>query len=301
MDVIANDLVSFVEIVTQNNQEQFYHSTAHLQWAYRGQANVEWELLPSAFRNREDFLNENLYLRECMREMPNELQGNDYFDILVKAQHYGIPTRLLDVTKNPLVALYFACIGEKEKDGCVYIFDKIAVFPQDEPVFQIIMQYLFELKIYDRWYPQHTVALTRLLEKQIHRHPALTSEKIEEALKRQPSLLFTFPKISNDRIRAQQGGFAVFNTRLEYKKEGTSIQGRFWMPDEEWSGSNNRWSKIIIPANRKDDFLRDLNLLGINQSVLFPELEKHAQYIVNNIRETNRAINDRVAKKEIDA
>lgn len=93
---------------------------------FRGQGD-SYPLLPSIARNRN---NNNLIFNEkaiidSMQRLKPEIFKKEYsaVDTLALLQHYGIPTRLLDVTENALVALYFACEDENAKhDGVVYIF-----------------------------------------------------------------------------------------------------------------------------------------------------------------------------------
>lgn len=115
-----------------------------VKFMFRGHSNVKYELCPSPFRNlekdgecpkdivKESYWPEEQYLldeaerifpdlfRQCMKDVER----------LAVAQHYEIPTRLLDVSGNALVALYFAAqpntTGGEENDGKVFVF-KVSV------------------------------------------------------------------------------------------------------------------------------------------------------------------------------
>lgn len=105
---------------------------------YRGHADEEWELTPAIGRMYDVPCKkgavpqkERILLKKEKRifldfKSQYHLYADDRpstdIDTLFLAQHYGLPTRLLDWSYNPLVALWNACQDAKEnKDGCIHI------------------------------------------------------------------------------------------------------------------------------------------------------------------------------------
>lgn len=99
---------------------------------YRGQSNdfKSSNNVASIFRgkNHSGYTREYSFTNEYMRRYANEFNNlENNFSRLSYMQHFGLPTRLLDVTTNALVALYFACQSHldskgHETDGIVTMF-----------------------------------------------------------------------------------------------------------------------------------------------------------------------------------
>ena len=92
---------------------------------YRGHSSTLYELKPSIGRTRYNSKMEKDIFHKFKQQYYSYTDQRPESDIelLFLAQHYGLPTRLLDWTYNPMIALYFSCEKNDDVDGCIYSID----------------------------------------------------------------------------------------------------------------------------------------------------------------------------------
>jgi hypothetical protein len=108
-----------------------YFSEARGRWVFRGHSNKAFDLKPSVGRGghtaTDCLAHEKSLFTIFVREAGSYLSPlpADEWEWLSVAQHHGLPTRFLDWTYNPLVALYFSVIENEEVDGEVFALNSM--------------------------------------------------------------------------------------------------------------------------------------------------------------------------------
>ena len=154
-------------------------------------------------------------------------------------QHFGAPTRLLDWTASPYVALYFAVVSNWSRDGAVWMFNPVAIRDAcDDP--EILSAYqLFEQQ-------QDTVDFLW------GRFP--------------PQFLYPFgTQLSHIRIVTQQGRFTLCG-------DIPSDHGRL-IDSSHTNENQGYYHKIVIAADKKPVVLNKLARMNITANALFPGLD----------------------------
>lgn len=286
------DYIEHVFEICQDNQVIQIVEGVGSSICFRGQANSSWKLMPSILRDENgiDLKNESLYLSEFERQLPDECSHNCQFDTLVKAQHYGIPTRLLDFTINPLVSLYFACSDQSQmnEEGAVFVTMPQPIYYQDYPIALIHIHLLYQFKNMEIWDDQIFKIFNESLLSSYKSNFCGVDNPSEYLwnVSRGINPLFISPKLTNERVRAQNGLFAFYLTPLKQSEsnETVYIQSK---NKSDYQYPEYISETILIPAGLKKKLLEELRILGVSASTLFPGLEQNARDIVSSIRKRN--------------
>ncbi|WP_346678143.1 FRG domain-containing protein [Erysipelatoclostridium sp. An173] len=259
-EIYVESVADYLNALPEN--EEFSDSLLDHLTLFRGQGNKEWNLIPSVMRNREDFLNEELYIKECIRQYPEEFKNMNKVDILIKMQHYGMPTRLLDLTKNPLVALYFACVSEPNNDGVVYTTCG-PVFRSSDLYINVITECVFNHKSHgDMYIGKDGLKIGK---------EYLSDVEIKKIIGYETPIIFE-ASLTNDRIKNQNGYFAIYRGENEWKEI-------------------NYQHRIFIRKEFKEKIINQLSMIGIDSKFIFPELSNGVLSIVSSVKRRNLEFN----------
>lgn len=222
----------------------------HRQMYYRGQSCSKWPIIASVFRDffRNDISEHNI-LRNAYLRLYNVLsECKTDLDKLILLQHYGLRTRLIDVTFNPLIALFFACSDTDKSngktDGVVFCGNNKTL--QNRQIAELTAEYIFNHNL------QNIDDLLRLF-----------AGKKNVSVESFQSPIFIMPPVNNQRLELQNGAFVLSPLIKITGNRIVACQESL----EDTCFFNKK--KAIVPSEVKDKILRELNKLGITMSSVF--------------------------------
>ena len=264
------------ESIKNDKENDNFHSRN--EYLFRGQSDEQFKLIPSLGRlgagHSDIYFAERNMISMAKRKMPNVFTSDlQPLELLGLLQHYGIPTRLLDITENALIALYFACAGDMDKNGEVFIFKNDTYDVSDYPIDYAIaesykyarpsswpLKKFFKEIIEQSYFDEQRI----LFEDDDERSGGLW---IEECCKKP---IFTYAPVHSFRQQMQSGRYIIFHNKINHNTDGEP--GTFSSRIEPMDKNDECIvDRIVILAKYKQLMLEEMDMLGINRGNLFAD------------------------------
>lgn len=229
---------------------------------FRGHADKEWLLQPAVFRNSK--LKERGIILDYKQAFVEEVDYVSSMErILIEMQHHQIPTRLLDWSISPLIALYFACSSEEyqNRNAMVYalnpwhVYNSIKEYTKTPTYYMEIMRQA-RLRAALNWTVEE---ITEYIRRKFNY--GISSRELELPLP-------IVGRNMDERVRTQQGCFTLW---------GIDRQAL-----DFFSPYKSNLNSFEISAKDKPSLLKFLSQLGINEFALFTDKEGMSKSICRN-------------------
>lgn len=290
--IVRND----IELIQISSVERFISEISKISETqnhfFRGHSNINYISVPSLFRESRLYKNEYMMYQELVIRCPDSfVHCTSHLDFLVEMQHYGLPTRLLDVTSNPLVALYFAC-ERGNIPGEVLIYEVCSSDLKYEKCEEVAILSSLPMLTFSK---QQT--LLSILRGGSRLLCSAYEEFRHEVLSECPSFcgdisfqevanpVFVKPIRKNQRIAHQEGAFIIWGLDESFYNNQEVTYGQQSTKDYRYI-CNGKKLVFYIPADKKGRILEILNRIGINKAYVYPEIDDVAEYIKSRVTET---------------
>ena len=287
---IAQEPVKTVEVLL-GEIRKFRNRHKEAVLYFRGESENGWTLVPSVMREVH-VASEGAMLVDLMSRRPEEFSGRgSALSQWVLAQHHGLRTRFLDLTRNPLVALFHGCerTNQDGGDGRLHVFavpkdlvkafnsDTISIIANFAKLSRHQQQALLgwpECSCHDpglRFHPSEHAMAVQILYQLIRAEKPYFDERINP---RDLYKVFVVePQQSSERIRAQSGCFLASAFHERFERDCILA----WNKDIPVYAHY----RLDIPWESKPDILEDLKILNVTEETLYPGLDAAARAVTD--------------------